>query len=149
MKTSICSTGDVILVYGDMDDDGFFFGECMASGRQGLVPSNFLQEVPSRSPSPYHQGAPLLQSSDEARPPGNSREQGRRPKTATRADSSTSASSVSGPGMTSHYGASHVSSRKFVDHVWNLKLFWFAICESWLMMVDMFLMFVLTCMGKA
>lgn len=32
--------GDVILVYGDMDDDGFFLGEL--HGRRGLVPSNFL-----------------------------------------------------------------------------------------------------------
>ena len=33
-------TGDMLLVYGDMDDDGFYMGEL--NGRRGLVPSNFL-----------------------------------------------------------------------------------------------------------
>jgi hypothetical protein len=37
-------TGDMLLVYGDMDDDGFYMGEL--SGRRGLVPSNFLTDVP-------------------------------------------------------------------------------------------------------
>ena len=32
------------MIYGDMDDDGFFMGEY--NGRRGLVPSNFLQEAP-------------------------------------------------------------------------------------------------------
>ena len=36
-------TGDVILVFGEMDDDGFFVGEIQ--GRRGLVPSNFLQPM--------------------------------------------------------------------------------------------------------
>ncbi|KAK1787877.1 hypothetical protein P4O66_016357, partial [Electrophorus voltai] len=35
------SAGDVIYVLGDMDDDGFFYGDL--NGRKGLVPSNFLQ----------------------------------------------------------------------------------------------------------
>jgi len=39
------SRGDVIAVYGDADDDGFYFGEL--DGRSGLVPSNFLQEAPA------------------------------------------------------------------------------------------------------
>ncbi|KAM6970622.1 peripheral-type benzodiazepine receptor-associated protein 1 [Aplochiton taeniatus] len=38
------SAGDVIFVYGDMDDDGFFYGDL--NGHKGLVPSNFLQAVP-------------------------------------------------------------------------------------------------------
>ncbi|XP_029111396.1 RIMS-binding protein 2-like [Scleropages formosus] len=38
------SAGDIIYVYGDMDEDGFFYGEL--NGHQGLVPSNFLQVVP-------------------------------------------------------------------------------------------------------
>ena len=38
------SRGDVIAVYGDADDDGFYLGEL--DGRSGLVPSNFLQEAP-------------------------------------------------------------------------------------------------------
>lgn len=37
-------TGDLIFVYGDMDEDGFFMGEL--DGVRGLVPSNFLTEAP-------------------------------------------------------------------------------------------------------
>lgn len=33
--------GDIITVYGEMDDDGFYMGEL--NGLRGLVPSNFLQ----------------------------------------------------------------------------------------------------------
>ena len=35
--------GQLIHVYGEMDDDGFYMGEI--DGVRGLVPSNFLQEV--------------------------------------------------------------------------------------------------------
>ncbi|XP_064461008.1 RIMS-binding protein 2-like isoform X3 [Ornithodoros turicata] len=38
------NTGDIIYVYGDMDEDGFFVGEL--NGVRGLVPSNFLTEAP-------------------------------------------------------------------------------------------------------
>lgn len=38
-------TGEVILVYGDMDEDGFYMGE--VDGVRGLVPSNFLTESPA------------------------------------------------------------------------------------------------------
>ena len=34
-------TGDILYVYGQMDPDGFYMGEFR--GKQGLVPSNFLQ----------------------------------------------------------------------------------------------------------
>jgi hypothetical protein len=34
-------TGDVIAIYGEMDSDGFYWGEL--NGVRGLVPSNFLQ----------------------------------------------------------------------------------------------------------
>jgi len=49
------STGDLLAVHGDMDDDGFFLGEILASssskadgqrGKRGLVPSNFLTDAP-------------------------------------------------------------------------------------------------------
>ncbi|XP_015223210.2 peripheral-type benzodiazepine receptor-associated protein 1 isoform X2 [Lepisosteus oculatus] len=40
------SAGDIIVVFGDMDDDGFFYGE--SNGQQGLVPSNFLQAIPDK-----------------------------------------------------------------------------------------------------
>ncbi|KAI5089256.1 peripheral-type benzodiazepine receptor-associated protein 1, partial [Silurus meridionalis] len=35
------NAGDIIYVFGDMDDDGFFYGDL--NGQKGLVPSNFLQ----------------------------------------------------------------------------------------------------------
>ncbi|GFT17597.1 RIMS-binding protein 2, partial [Nephila pilipes] len=38
------TTGDIIYVIGDVDEDGFFMGEL--NGVKGLVPSNFLREVP-------------------------------------------------------------------------------------------------------
>ncbi|TSO88069.1 RIMS-binding protein 2 [Bagarius yarrelli] len=36
--------GDVIIVFGEIDEDGFYFGDL--NGHRGLVPSNFLEEVP-------------------------------------------------------------------------------------------------------
>ncbi|CAL8362317.1 unnamed protein product [Merluccius merluccius] len=36
--------GDIIYVFGDMDQDGFYYGDL--HGRRGLVPSNFLQPLP-------------------------------------------------------------------------------------------------------
>lgn len=36
-------TGDCVLVYGDMDEDGFYMGEI--DGVRGLVPSNFLADA--------------------------------------------------------------------------------------------------------
>ncbi|XP_046694412.1 peripheral-type benzodiazepine receptor-associated protein 1-like isoform X4 [Silurus meridionalis] len=38
------NAGDIIYVFGDMDDDGFFYGDL--NGQKGLVPSNFLQAFP-------------------------------------------------------------------------------------------------------
>ncbi|KAM9307241.1 RIMS-binding protein 2-like isoform 2-T2 [Pholidichthys leucotaenia] len=38
------SAGDIIAVFGDIDEDGFYYGEI--NGHRGLVPSNFLEEVP-------------------------------------------------------------------------------------------------------
>ncbi|CAM1313166.1 BZRAP1 (predicted) [Pycnogonum litorale] len=48
------NTGDIIYVHGDMDEDGFFMGEI--GGVRGLVPSNFLTDVPSdyRDNNPHH-----------------------------------------------------------------------------------------------
>ncbi|XP_069556854.1 peripheral-type benzodiazepine receptor-associated protein 1-like [Brachyistius frenatus] len=43
------SAGDVIHVFGDMDEDGFFYGDL--NGQRGLVPSNFLQAVPDDAPA--------------------------------------------------------------------------------------------------
>lgn len=38
---------DVITIFGEMDEDGFYVGEL--NGVRGLVPSNFLQEVPGNT----------------------------------------------------------------------------------------------------
>ncbi|XP_041863794.1 RIMS-binding protein 2 isoform X2 [Melanotaenia boesemani] len=43
------SAGDVIHVFGDMDEDGFFYGDL--NGHRGLVPSNFLQAFPDNPPA--------------------------------------------------------------------------------------------------
>ncbi|XP_037533790.1 RIMS-binding protein 2-like [Nematolebias whitei] len=37
-------SGDIIYVLGDLDPDGFYYGDL--HGRRGLVPSNFLQPLP-------------------------------------------------------------------------------------------------------
>ncbi|XP_037091417.1 peripheral-type benzodiazepine receptor-associated protein 1-like [Pollicipes pollicipes] len=53
-------TGDIIHIYGDMDDDGFYIGE--VNGVRGLVPSNFLTETPQnyeRRRGPEPAGPPL------------------------------------------------------------------------------------------
>ena len=39
------TSGDVIYVYGDMDEDGFYMGDL--NGLRGLVPCNFLSEATS------------------------------------------------------------------------------------------------------
>ncbi|XP_009976638.1 PREDICTED: RIMS-binding protein 2 isoform X2 [Tauraco erythrolophus] len=56
-------TGDIITVFGDIDEDGFYYGEL--NGQKGLVPSNFLEEVPddvevylSDAPSRYAHDTP-------------------------------------------------------------------------------------------
>ncbi|XP_041053463.1 peripheral-type benzodiazepine receptor-associated protein 1 isoform X8 [Carcharodon carcharias] len=38
------SAGDIINVYGDMDEDGFYYGDL--NGLHGLAPSNFLELIP-------------------------------------------------------------------------------------------------------
>ncbi|XP_067463595.1 RIMS-binding protein 2 isoform X4 [Thunnus thynnus] len=43
------SAGDIIHVFGDMDEDGFFYGDL--NGHRGLVPSNFLQALPEDAPA--------------------------------------------------------------------------------------------------
>nr|XP_020747280.1 RIMS-binding protein 2 [Odocoileus virginianus texanus] len=57
-------TGDIITVFGEIDEDGFYYGEL--NGQKGLVPSNFLEEVPddvevylSDAPSHYSQEMPM------------------------------------------------------------------------------------------
>nr|XP_025714408.1 RIMS-binding protein 2 [Callorhinus ursinus] len=57
-------TGDIITVFGEIDEDGFYYGEL--NGQKGLVPSNFLEEVPddvevylSDAPCHYPRDAPM------------------------------------------------------------------------------------------
>ncbi|XP_030648809.1 peripheral-type benzodiazepine receptor-associated protein 1 [Chanos chanos] len=53
------SAGDIIYVFGDMDDDGFFYGDL--NGHKGLVPSNFLQPFPETGDEAS--GGPVLEPS--------------------------------------------------------------------------------------
>ncbi|XP_073413159.1 RIMS-binding protein 2 isoform X11 [Dendrobates tinctorius] len=57
-------TGDIITVFGEIDEDGFYYGEL--NGHKGLVPSNFLEEVPddvevylSDAPTRYPPDTPM------------------------------------------------------------------------------------------
>ncbi|XP_074463122.1 RIMS-binding protein 2 isoform X13 [Larus michahellis] len=57
-------TGDIITVFGEIDEDGFYYGEL--NGQKGLVPSNFLEEVPddvevflSDAPTRYVHDTPM------------------------------------------------------------------------------------------
>ncbi|XP_063271917.1 RIMS-binding protein 2 isoform X9 [Prinia subflava] len=57
-------TGDIITVFGEIDEDGFYYGEL--NGQKGLVPSNFLEEVPddvevflSDAPARYVHDTPM------------------------------------------------------------------------------------------
>ncbi|XP_039628002.1 RIMS-binding protein 2 isoform X11 [Polypterus senegalus] len=56
--------GDILTVFGEIDEDGFYYGEI--NGHKGLVPSNFLEEVPedvevflSDTPSQFVHDPPL------------------------------------------------------------------------------------------
>jgi hypothetical protein len=44
--------GDLIKIFGDVDDDGFFDGEL--NGVRGLVPSNFVAEITDHSMMPHY-----------------------------------------------------------------------------------------------
>ncbi|PAV92121.1 hypothetical protein WR25_10651 [Diploscapter pachys] len=49
--------GEIITVFGEMDEDGFYMGEL--NGQRGLVPSNFLQSSPLTSLAPSQPTEPL------------------------------------------------------------------------------------------
>ncbi|TSQ12680.1 RIMS-binding protein 2 [Bagarius yarrelli] len=62
--------GDIIAVFGEIDEDGFYYGEI--NGHRGLVPSNFLEEVPddvevylTETPSHHEQEEPVPASRPE------------------------------------------------------------------------------------
>ncbi|XP_030795823.1 RIMS-binding protein 2 isoform X3 [Rhinopithecus roxellana] len=69
-------TGDIITVFGEIDEDGFYYGEL--NGQKGLVPSNFLEEVPddvevylSDAPSHYSQDTPMRSKAKRVPPEGS------------------------------------------------------------------------------
>ncbi|XP_022101988.1 peripheral-type benzodiazepine receptor-associated protein 1-like isoform X2 [Acanthaster planci] len=72
--------GDIIVVFGEMDNDGFYLGEL--HGQRGLVPSNFLEAIgdtprPESVPSPQPYSTPTHQPyspSHQAYSPSPSRE---------------------------------------------------------------------------
>ncbi len=45
-------TGEIIMVIGEMDEDGFYLGEL--NGKRGLVPSNFLQPIQNQNDQEQH-----------------------------------------------------------------------------------------------
>ncbi|KAJ8403849.1 hypothetical protein AAFF_G00347170 [Aldrovandia affinis] len=66
VEMELCfSAGDVIYVYGDMDEDGFFYGDL--NGQRGLVPSNFLQAIPVAADED-NKGAARQPESPESKP---------------------------------------------------------------------------------
>lgn len=54
-------TGEIIYVYGDMDEDGFYMGE--VNGVRGLVPSNFLSDAGPADQQPNLRHVSLRQQS--------------------------------------------------------------------------------------
>ncbi|XP_056253070.1 peripheral-type benzodiazepine receptor-associated protein 1 isoform X4 [Seriola aureovittata] len=64
------SAGDIIHVFGDMDEDGFFYGDL--NGHRGLVPSNFLQALPEEAPAELVSAPPPPEPKKESQDPGTS-----------------------------------------------------------------------------
>ena len=60
------AAGDFILIFGDIDSDGFYFGELL-DGRRGLVPSNFVQQLTGEDL--YEFQASVLYLPKEQQPP--------------------------------------------------------------------------------
>ncbi|XP_051256266.1 RIMS-binding protein 2-like isoform X14 [Dicentrarchus labrax] len=58
------SAGDIIHVFGDMDEDGFFYGDL--NGHRGLVPSNFLQALPEDAPAELVSAQPAPEPKKES-----------------------------------------------------------------------------------
>ncbi|XP_063065876.1 RIMS-binding protein 2 isoform X2 [Engraulis encrasicolus] len=64
--------GDIMAVFGEIDEDGFYYAEI--NGHRGLVPSNFLEEVPDDvevylTDTPPRGGEPEPGESTVAHPP--------------------------------------------------------------------------------
>ncbi|ROT62435.1 RIMS-binding protein 2 [Penaeus vannamei] len=60
------NAGDYVLVWGAMDEDGFFDGELL-DGRRGLVPSNFVEKLVGEDLIEFHQSVVMgLRDGDES-----------------------------------------------------------------------------------
>ncbi|XP_071301028.1 RIMS-binding protein 2 isoform X2 [Agelaius tricolor] len=95
-------TGDIITVFGEIDEDGFYYGEL--NGQKGLVPSNFLEEVPddvevflSEAPSRYAHDAPMRAKAKRV-PPENTGTSRRAPSPTVHLHSGSPPSPVLGSG---------------------------------------------------
>lgn len=49
--------GEFVIVYGDMDDDGFYEAESL-DGRRGLIPSNYVERLPPEELVDFHASYP-------------------------------------------------------------------------------------------
>ncbi|XP_063029328.1 RIMS-binding protein 2 isoform X10 [Melospiza melodia melodia] len=95
-------TGDIITVFGEIDEDGFYYGEL--NGHKGLVPSNFLEEVPddvevflSDAPARYGHDAPMRAKAKRV-PPENTGTSRRAPSPTVHLHSGSPPSPVLGSG---------------------------------------------------
>ncbi|XP_064583140.1 RIMS-binding protein 2 isoform X1 [Zonotrichia leucophrys gambelii] len=95
-------TGDIITVFGEIDEDGFYYGEL--NGHKGLVPSNFLEEVPddvevflSDAPARYAHDAPTRAKAKRV-PPENTGTSRRAPSPTVHLHSGSPPSPVLGSG---------------------------------------------------
>lgn len=68
------TTGSIINVYGDMDDDGFYVGEI--DGVRGLVPSNFLAPLSDQ----YNASIGINDVNSDQQTPGSSTAVGGAPR---------------------------------------------------------------------
>ncbi|XP_073727427.1 RIMS-binding protein 2 isoform X2 [Misgurnus anguillicaudatus] len=80
--------GDIVAVFGDIDEDGFYYGEL--NGHRGLVPSNFLEEVPD-DVEVYLTDSTSHHGQDEPNPAAAPRPEAKRVPMETAASCSTSA----------------------------------------------------------
>ncbi|XP_066545331.1 RIMS-binding protein 2 isoform X2 [Amia ocellicauda] len=94
--------GDIITVFGEIDEDGFYYGEI--NGHKGLVPSNFLEEVPddvevylTDTPSRYAQDTPVRTKTKRV-PSENTGSSRRAPSPTVRQHQPASGPAAMGPG---------------------------------------------------
>ncbi|KAM9780705.1 peripheral-type benzodiazepine receptor-associated protein 1 isoform 15-T15 [Syngnathus typhle] len=73
------SAGDIIHVIGDMDEDGFFYGDL--NGQRGLVPSNFLQALAEDAPAEHASAQPAPEHKKESQESSSKDQQDPRPST--------------------------------------------------------------------